>query len=258
MAFIASARTLGPTLVLRRFHVNATPQDNVYAEIVGRPEGLLGWLLTAMGLDAQVTYRITDADVTCESAGLQGKSREIAPISNIASASVGYMKSIWTLILGLLAVAVGLYKGVFAHSMIALVLGLVIGGVFLAVYWFSSRLHVAVITNGGSILGLRFKRSVIENVSVDFEKCAAVVDVLQQLMLAAQSRREINSPSTASPRQAASGATTASMRPAAPVPPTLAPRSAPAATARRCPKCGSPAEPHVKFCEDCGTRVDAQ
>jgi len=258
MAFIASARTLGPTLVLRRFHVNATPQDNVYVEIVGRPEGLLGWLLTTMGLDAQVTYRVTDSDVTCESAGLQGKSRDIAPIGNIASASVGYMKSIWTLILGLLAVAYGLYKGVFGHSMGALVFGLVIGGIFLAIYWFSSRLHVAVITNGGSILGLRFKRSVIEGVGVDFDKCAAVVDVLQQLMLAAQSRREMNSSSTPTPRPTAPGTTTASMRPVAPVPPTLAPRPAPEAVARRCPKCGSSAEPHVKFCENCGTRVDAQ
>ena len=274
MAFIASARTLGPTLVLRRFQVSSTAHNGLYVEIVGRPEGLLGWLLTTIGLDAQVSYSITDTDVTIESAGLQGNSREITPISNIASASVGYMKSFWTLIFGILAVVYGLYSGLLKDSSVMLGLGLLVGGILLVRYWLSNRLHIAVITNGGSVLGLRFKRSVIEGVAVDFEKCAAVIDTLQSLMLAAQARRDIPGGATAPAaihsgltpqptpqRQAATpqAATTAAMRPAAATAPAATPasRPAPAPVAHRCAKCGTMVEPQGKFCENCGTRVDA-
>jgi hypothetical protein len=247
-------------LVLRRFDVTATPPDGLYVEIIGRPEGLLGWLLTTIGLDAQVSYRITSTEVMIESAGLQGKSREIAPISNIASASVGYMKSFWTLIFGLLAIVYGLYSGLLKDSSVMLGLGLLVGGILLVRYWLSNRLHIAVITNGGSVLGLRFKRSVIEGVAVDFEKCAAVVEVLQTLMLSSQSRREVGAGPTPTQKPAVTGTATASLRPSAPVPPTPppAPRAAPLATVHRCAKCGSLVEPQGKFCENCGARIEAQ
>jgi len=266
---------LGPTLVLRRFHVSGTAHDGPYVEIIGRPEGLLGWLLTTIGLDAQVSYRITDTDVTIESAGLQGRSREITPISNIASASVGYMKSFWTLIFGLLAIAFGLYSALLENNSAGLGIGLVVGAILLVRYWLSNRLHIAVITNGGSVLGLRFKRSVIEAVAVDFEKCAAVIDVLQTLMLAAQARRDViggmpsstatrPGPATqpAPQRQVATppSPAPAAMRTAGVVAPTdvPAPRPAPAALAHRCAKCGAVVEPQGKFCENCGTRVEVQ
>ena len=123
------------------------------------------------------------------------------------------------------------------------------------------------------MLGLRFKRSLIEGVAVDFEKCAAVIDVLQMLMLAAQARRDIpaGAPSSvgthsgltfqsAPQRQAATPQTVtpAATRPVAAAPvATPAPRTASAAVAHRCAKCGAMVEPQGKFCENCGTRVDA-
>jgi hypothetical protein len=257
MAFLATARSLGATLVLRRFHVAKSPTDGLYVEIVGRPEGILGWLLTTLGLDAQVTFHLTDTHVSIESSGLQGKSKEIAPISNVASASVGYMKSIWTLILGLLAVVYGLYKGLMGGSVSMLIVGLVIGGVLLALYWFSNRLHIAVITNGGSVLGLRFKRSVIEGVAVDFEKCASVVEVLQGLMLAAQSRRD-NASLSPKPR-AGSPPPADATRPSATGPGFQAAagveKSAGSTAGALCAKCGARLEPASKFCESCGAPV---
>lgn len=258
MAFLATARSLGATLVLRRFHVAKSPTDGLYVEIVGRPEGLLGWLLTTLGLDAQVTFHLTDTHVFIESSGLQGKSKEIAPISNVASASVGYMKSIWTLIFGLLAVVYGLYKGLFGGSVMVLVVGLVVGGALLALYWFSSRLHIAVITNGGSVLGLRFKRSVIEGVAVDFEKCASVVEVLQSLMLAAQSRRDHSAPVSRSPAEMPPPTASSVRRSEAGPGPQAAmatAQSVASAVSAECAKCGARLEPASRFCESCGAPV---
>jgi len=256
MAFLATARTLGATLVLRRFHIAKSPHDGLYVEIVGRPEGILGWLLTTLGLDAQVTFQLTDTHISIESSGLQGKSKEIAPISNVASASVGYMKSIWTLIMGALAIALGLYEGLVENSAVVLVLGLVVGAVLLARYWFSNRLHVAVITNGGSVLGLRFKRSVIEGVAVDFDKCASVVDVLQGLMLAAQSRRDnvALSPRPPAGTPLADPARRSATGPALQAAVAVEKSSASTAGAV-CANCGARLEPASRFCESCGAPV---
>ena len=150
MAFLTGAQSLGATLVLRRFRVTEQPGDGLYVEIVGRPEGLMGWLLTTIGLDSEVTLRVTDTEVTKESASLQGKTRQIAPISGIASGYVGYMKSVWKLYFGLLLVAFGIYTGFFGKHTVALILCLLAGGILLALYWFSNRLEIAVETNGGA------------------------------------------------------------------------------------------------------------
>jgi hypothetical protein len=248
--------SLGPVLVLRRFKVEDRPRDGKYVEIIGRPEGLLGWLLTAVGLDSEMTLLVTGSDVSVEESGLKGKVRRIVPVSNIASASVGYTKSILLLYIGSAFVVGGLLGGLSSNSAYAMVLGILVGGALLAGYWFSNRLQLAVETNGGSYVGLRFKRSLIENVSVDFDKAAAVVALLQQLMLESQARRDVSETPqrTASPRAGSTGPIGTS--PGQPAGPVRAPAATPAPTAI-CPKCSAKVEPNSTFCESCGTRVSA-
>jgi hypothetical protein len=242
MAFLDGARALGPTLTLRQFNVESRPSDGVYVEIIGRPAGLLGWLLTVAGLASEQRFKATANDIVLDSGGLQGRRQEMAPISGITSASVGYQKSLWTLLSGLAVLGYGLVRGFAFDSKIALVVGLVIGGALLVKYWLSKRLHVAVETNGGRFIGLSFKRSVIENVVVDFEKCSSVIDVLQQLVLASQSRRDVRSVEVAGPPPAAQHA------------PAMTPVGA---SPRRCAKCGSLLQPADNFCEGCGARANS-
>jgi len=240
MALFGSARAVGPTLTLRRFHVAATPDDGVFVEIIGRPAGLMGWLLTTVGLESEQRFKATASDVVVDSSGLQGRRQEMAPLSGIASASTGYEKSLWTLLSGVAVLGYGLFRGFADDSKFALATGLALGGALLIKYWLSKRLHVAVETNGGRFIGLTFKRSVIENVVVDFEKCSSVIDVLQRLILASQSRRDVLSVDVSVPPRSAQG-------PAAMTPAEVG--------RRRCTKCGAQLEPATNFCEQCGTRV---
>jgi len=240
MALFGSARSFGPTLTLRQFNVESQPSDGVFVEIIGRPAGLMGWLLTTIGLESEQRFKATADDVVMDSGGLQGRRQEMAPLSGIASASAGFEKSFWTLLSGLAAVGYGLFRWYAYDSKFALVTGLVIGGALLIKYWLSKRLHVAVETNGGRFIGLSFKRSVIENVVVDFEKCSSVVDVIQQLILASQARRDVRSVEVT-------------------VPPTRAqdvPMMKPAdISPRRCAKCGAMLPPADNFCDACGARA---
>lgn len=240
MALLGGGRALGPTLTLRRFNVETAPKDGVFVEIIGRPAGLMGWLLTTIGLESEQRFKATANDVVLDSGGLQGRRQEMAPLSGIASASVGFEKSFWTLLAGLAALGYGLFRWFANDSKFLLIVGLVTGGALLVKYWLSKRLHVAVETNGGRFIGLSFKRSVIENVVVDFEKCSSVIDVLQQLILASQSRRDVRPAELAVAPTRAQDA--AMMKPAAISP-------------RRCAKCGAVLQPADNFCEGCGARA---
>lgn len=253
----ASALAFGPVLVLKRFHVDRNPADGLYVEIVGRPAGLLGWILATVGLEAETSLQITGNNVVKQSGSLEGKTRLIAPMPVIASGSVGYTKSIWALYVGVLAVLGGLVSGLSEKSAFALVVGILVGGILLAVYWFSNRLQISVETFGGSTIGLRFKRSVIENVDVDFEKAAAVVELLHQIMLASQSvsaRSEKSSGSTVG-RADARPVTVSQAAPARTVLPAPPPTHAP--SSNTCPKCSATVDSTSIFCESCGTRLRA-
>lgn len=260
MSLLSATQMLGPTLVLRRFDVSRTPTDGVFVDIAGRPAGLLGWILTVTGgvtgLATEQSLRVTATEIVQHS----GTGRDLVPISHVASASTGYSKSTWMLWLGLLLLAYGLYKGFGADSKIVLGLGLIFGGGLLAGYWFSRRLKIVVETVGGRMIGLNFKRSVIEGVAVDLEKCATVVDVLQHLILASQARRDVRADVLGSIPQGFEASAKSAPVPEAPAPRTSNPslQRPMAATPARCGKCGTLLEPAGKFCENCGARVDVQ
>jgi hypothetical protein len=244
------AMALGPTLVLRRFHVDPKSASGVYVEIIGRPEGLLGWLLTTLGIDSEVTLSVSDHDVTKEESSLAGRKRTVVPLQVIASGAVGYTKSIVLLFLGLIVVIWGVVSGLLDNGAPIMVLALLVGGTMLAVYWLSNRLQFSIETFGGSILGLKFKRSVIENVAVDFDKAAAVVELLHDLMLRTQARPGTDAPS---PHVAATS-TTGRPPAAAPAPVQPAARSE-LSTGNVCPKCKARVDPSNAFCESCGERL---
>ncbi len=229
---------LGGTLVLRRFSVDATGANGVYVEIVGRNAGLVGWLLSVIGLDDDAHLRLTAQQVSLETLSLQGRSRAVVPMACVASAAAGYEKSLSLLIIGSMLAMFGLYDGLVGDSARGMLGSLLLGGIFLFFYWLSKRLSITIETTGGSRLGLRFKRSLIENVEVDFDKASAVVDMLEGLALAAQARRDIGGP-VASPAMMAA--------------PAPAPEPEPVATS--CGSCGSPFEPGTVFCGNCGARV---
>ena len=71
-------------------------------------------------------------------------------------------------------------------------IGLVIGGIFLIAYYLSKKIAISLETSGGMVLGLSFKRSVIENVSVDLEQALKVIRIVNQKVIESQVKRARN------------------------------------------------------------------
>jgi hypothetical protein len=70
-----------------------------------------------------------------------------------------------------------------------MLIGLVIGGILLVAYYLSRKIVISIETSGGMVLGLSFKRSVIENVSVDIEQALKAIGILNQKVIGSQVNR---------------------------------------------------------------------
>ena len=133
-----SASTRTPTLVLTAFATDPAPAGvGPCLDIVGRPTGVLAWLLTTMGLSTQTRWTVTDLQVSIHSAGLSGELNNAVPLAHVSGTHCGYTKPF-----ALLVVAAAQLIGAIAGGLAApsggagvVLLGLVVAGVLLAVYW---------------------------------------------------------------------------------------------------------------------------
>jgi hypothetical protein len=180
--------SMGSALVLRRFTVNEVSTNGIVIDISGRRAGLIAWLLTAIGFDAETTLTMNDDELSLKTSRLSGQTHQLIPLPNISSTRCGYHKPIGAMIFGIIFVILGLLWGFSNESGMALALGLIPGAAFLAIYWLSRSMLISVETVGGTPLGLRFKPGVIGGVPVDIRKVLQTIRLINQHVVAAQGR----------------------------------------------------------------------
>lgn len=186
-------RIAGPTLVLRRFKIDETPSANVLVDIVGRASGITAWLLTVMGFDAETSLKVTGKEVSFISSSLFGQTHQVVPLPSVSSTHCGYSKPIGYLIIGVIFLIGGILSGIVSildqrGGGGNILIGLVIGGIFLIAYYLSKKIVISLETSGGMVLGLSFKRSVIENVSVDIEQALKTMGIVNQRIIESQGK----------------------------------------------------------------------
>lgn len=174
-----SIRIGGPTLVLRHFKIDESPSAQTPVEIIGRVPGLTAWLLTTMGFNAETTLKVSTTDVSFKSSSLSGETHQVVPLASVSSTHCGYSKPTGLLIIGALILIGGLIARQF-------VVGLLLGGLLLLAYWLIKKITISVETSGGLIMGLAFKRSVIENVSVDIEQALKAIRIVNDSVVKSQ------------------------------------------------------------------------
>jgi hypothetical protein len=188
----AGVNISGPTLVLRRFEIDELPAAEVLVDIVGRAPGVMAWLLTTLGIDAETSLQVTEQEVSFQSASLSGQIHHVVPLPSVSSAHCGYSKSISCLTLGTVLVLGGMVLGAAlgkeGGGWMAL-LGLLIGGAFLVAYWLSKKIIISFETHGGLFLGLAFQRSLIENVPVDMEQARRAIRIVNERVVESQTRK---------------------------------------------------------------------
>jgi hypothetical protein len=150
----------GPALVLKQFSVNPQTGDVL---IIGRQPGLLGWLLSMMGLDATTEFRVSGQGVQVRQGSAFGDIASIVPLRQIAAVSAGFAKPAQYLILAVMTAI--------------LVIPPI---VFVILYFLETRVAIMVETTGGARLAIQFKPSVIEGVNVNKDSALGVMNIINQ------------------------------------------------------------------------------
>ena len=171
----------GPALVLKRF--DTAPSDpRMLLSLEGRPRGIVGWFLSSIGLDITTTLSIHRDFVYVNQSSLSGRIRQTAPVHNIASTRCGYSMNLFLLILTWLAALGGLVAAAASRAIWPLVAGLLLALLMGLGFVLSKCLMIAFETNGGAVLGVRFRRGVVENVPVSIEQLNEVIALFNEQM----------------------------------------------------------------------------
>lgn len=184
----AGLRIAGPVLALRRFEVNGLPDAPVVVDIRGRASGLVAWLLTVARIDNETCLVVTRDQVWFQAASLYGQTQRVVPLLSVASTHCGYRKPLGLLVLGIFFLLVGILAwmvGAVEEPGAAILLA-AIGGGLLVMYKLRKSMTISLETHGGTILGLNFKRSVIEGVGVSMEQAEQAIQAINNSILASQ------------------------------------------------------------------------
>ena len=168
-----------PTLVVSKYLVDENAADGKYLNIVGRPSGLMSWLLTLMKINPQTNLELQNDRLSVSLSQLSGESHTVVPLDAIDITKCGFSKKLRWLVLGIATLLGGVSAGDGGVFMMALLLS----AVFLVLYFFSNRMFLSV-TAGGESVVIEYKKSVVEGVKVDLDRTLAAIEVLNGRVLA--------------------------------------------------------------------------
>lgn len=187
------------TLVIKawRAETKAIDGQNNFVSITGREGGLIAWLLSLMGIDPTTTIRVGLDRIEFSSASLAGTESRLIPLQNVCSSYYGYHKpwkaAAW-IVAGFMFIGVsigsavadgGSQGGAFTSFMMTTAVGVVIALIY---YFLNRTLTLGFVEHSGIVSGIRFKRSIIENVDIHQEQAKAVCIIVQRLIEAKEKR----------------------------------------------------------------------
>ncbi len=222
------------SLVLTKFYVNENDPNRTFVSIAGRGEGIIAWLLTVLKIYGETTFELNDDCISMNYLSMRGNINHVIPLTCVSSSYCGYSQSIISLILGIFFSISGFFMLLISSTRFGGLILLIFGIIFLISFFFSKRLFITVETRGGLIPGIKFKRSIIGNIPVDFNKAKSVVEIIKNKTIQKTSFPIISSNGNEGASQI---------------------KSYQNADNGICSNCGFKNAPEAKFCEKCGQKL---
>ncbi|MFZ6742327.1 hypothetical protein ACO0LC_03795 [Undibacterium sp. JH2W] len=183
-------------LVIKEWKVGTKAIDdkNNFISITGRQSGLIAWILSLMGVDPTTRILVGLDRVEFTSNSLAGTESRMLPLQGICSTYYGYHKP-WKKALSFFAIAFFIASSLmkeqlFTPAVVVFLAGALIGLVY---YFLNRELTMGFVENSGFINGIRFKRSVIENIDVNEEQAKSACVIIQKLIEAKDKRTTTSS-----------------------------------------------------------------
>jgi hypothetical protein len=172
-------------LVVKTWRANSIEQDGEgnFVAIVCRQQGLIGFLLNALGVAPTTTIKVGGERIEFTSASLAGYSRRLIPLRGVCSTYYGFRRPVSQAI----AVAtIGLFLGGSIAGNVSGMVGaiiMVLGVVAALVYYLlNKKLTLGFVENSGAISGIQVKASLIEGKKIDETDAERVCQIIQNLI----------------------------------------------------------------------------
>jgi ribosomal protein L40E len=233
-AFLKGRKTNSTSLVLTKFYVNENDPNKVFVSISGRGEGVIAWLLTVLKIYGETTFELNDECIAMNYLSMQGNINHIIPLTCVSSSYCGYSQSIMAFIVGIFFSIIGFFMLIISSIRVEGFSLFIIGIILIISFFFSKRLFITVETKGGMTPGIKFKRSIIGNVPVDFNKAKSVVAIIKNKTIQKTSFSIIKSSGSEGISHIQSFNNVEKI----------------------CSNCGFKNAPEAKFCEKCGQKLN--
>ncbi|WP_139163983.1 hypothetical protein [Desulfoluna spongiiphila] len=171
-------------LVLKKFHLNNEAKNGEDClHVIGRQGGVVAFLLSLMKIDPTTEIKCNDERVEVTQSSFFGRQTINIPLVAMTGVIGGFQKpkALFFAIIAVLFGGVSLSVEAGAGAAIA---SLVIAAVLAAIYVLKQEMALNVQNGGDTLWGLSFKRSVIENVTVDIDKVNEAVYLINKNVLA--------------------------------------------------------------------------
>jgi len=143
----------------------------------------MSWILTLLKVDSETSLVVNKSGVDYKTSSFFGERTICVPISKISSTSCGFQKPVQYLVLAAICFLNGFYYGLLARfSLETFGFCALIGGLFLLGYFLKKSIFISIQSSGAINVGMKFKRSVIENVDVDVLKAKESIYILNALI----------------------------------------------------------------------------
>jgi len=177
-----------PVRVLQKFKIHKSANGTPLIRVVGRAQGLISFVLTILGLSDQTHFELYEDRIFYRSNSLSLQIVNTVMLDHVNYTICTLYQPIWTLIIGgflLIASFFSLLAVAFVGSLPAFVFGML--AVFSAYFFWTNRfLVMGIRTSSGDTLGIVFKRSIIENIEVDFGKVRKAMRLVDDKILASK------------------------------------------------------------------------
>jgi hypothetical protein len=179
----------GPVLVLKEFRLNENEDE--FLKIVGRPSGILSWILSLCGIDPVTSLECNRKAIKFEESAIrQGKNTVNIPLVAVTGVFSGVNKPFGLLVFGILFILGGIVAAIalprYAGSVKtgSFFIGLVIGVIFLILYSLKKTMFFSIYNGGDKpIKTICMKKSIIEGQSIDEVKFGAAAQEINKAVL---------------------------------------------------------------------------
>lgn len=186
-------------LIMEAWRAETKPikSQNNFVSITGREGGLIAWILSLMGIDPTTTILVGLERIEFSSASLAGTESRLIPLQSVCSSYYGHHKpwkaAAWIIptfmfigvSIGSAVAEGGSQGGVFTSFMATSAAGVVIA---LICHFLNRTLTLGFVEHSWVVNGIRFKRSVIENVEINEEQANEACIIVQRLIEAKEKR----------------------------------------------------------------------